>query len=210
VVVGNESDVVWIRPAALEHRVDEICRIPVCYPMEFVGSLRAHQESDKFINTMLERGRPNPNHIRFVTYTTRYNECEWLKIDELEKHYSRAEVDAVKTDKGITIKTKNIARLTLTTASAAEIDGQPVPSAASFGEKRQPMERRRKIKRGLRKQHGLQGPIDDAFMDAFLVVNPPKQFAAEYDKWMRADLRTKEATKVNKQDIAEKQPGSLR
>ena len=159
------------------------------------------QESGRFLDAMLERGRPNPDHIRFVTYTTRYNECSWLKIDELEKHYNRAEVDAVKTDKGIRIKTKNVARLTLTSPSPIEIDGQKLTSAASFEKKAGNWQPATKAK-ALRKQHGLQGPIDDAFMDAFLCVNPPAQFAAEYAKWMRADVRAKQAGAVTQQDIA--------
>ncbi len=174
-----------------------------------VGPKTAHkfhpdskQESDRFIDAMLERGRPNPNHIRFVTYTTRYSECEWLKIDQLEKHYTRAEIDATKTEKGITVKTKNVARLSLIPPSAAEIDGQQVASAPSFEKKEGKWQAAVKQK-GLRKQHGLQGPIDDAFMDAFLCVNPTKQFAAEYAKWMRADLRTKPASAVNSKDVAE-------
>ena len=159
------------------------------------------QESDRFIDAMLVRGRPNPEHIRFVTYTTRYNECSWLKIDEMEKHYNRAEIDATRTEKGIKIKTRNIARLTLATQSTPEIDGQKLTAAISFEKKAGNWQPARKAK-GLRKQHALQGPIDDAFMDAFLCVNPPRQFAAEYAKWMRADLRVKEAGAVTSQDIA--------
>ena len=173
-----------------------------------VGPKTAHkfhpdskQESDHFIDVMLDRGRPNPDHIRFVTYTTRYNQYDWLKIDELEKHYTRSEIDATKTAKGIKIKTTNVARLTIAMPSTPEIDGQPMPSATSFEKKAGKWQVAGKAK-GLRKQHGLQGPIDDAFMDAFLCVNPSKQFAAEYDKWMRADLRVKEAGAVTQQDIA--------
>ncbi len=173
-----------------------------------VGPKTAHkfhpdskQESDRFIDAMLVRGRPNPDHIRFVTYTTRYNECSWLKIDEMEKHYNRAEIDATRTEQGIKIKTKNIARLTLATLSTPEIDGQKLTAAISFEKKAGIWQPARKAK-GLRKQHALQGPIDDAFMDAFLCVNPPRQFAAEYAKWMRADLRVKDAGAVTSQDIA--------
>ena len=42
--------------------------------------------------------------------------------------------------------------------------------------------------KGLRKRHGLQGPIDDAFMDAFITMDAPDKVRAEWDKWMRGDL----------------------
>ena len=41
------------------------------------------------------------------------------------------------------------------------------------GEEGQGLEGRREgERRSLRKRHGLQGPIDDAFMDSFLIVKP--------------------------------------
>ena len=32
----------------------------------------------------------SPDHVRFVTYTTRYNRSYWVSLDGLEKHYERA------------------------------------------------------------------------------------------------------------------------
>ena len=80
------------------------------------------------------------------------------------------------------------------------IDGQKMPEGARF-EKVNGKWRRAKSP-ALRKQQGLQGPIDDAFMDSFVVVNPPDTFAREWAKWMRGDLRTKQAEGVTSQDIA--------
>ena len=34
----------------------------------------------------------------------------------------------------------------------------------------------------------MQGPIDDAFMDSFVTVNPPEEFRKLWDKWMRGKL----------------------
>jgi hypothetical protein len=47
----------------------------------------------------------------------------------------------------------------------------------------------------LRKSHGLQGPIDDAFMDRFLIVRPTgKPFSEAIGKWAteQADYATRE------------------
>ena len=45
-------------------------------------------------------------------------------------------------------------------------------------------------KMGLVKRHGLQGPIDDAFMDSFVVVSPSGQARhGLVDKWTQAELK---------------------
>jgi Prolyl oligopeptidase family len=42
---------------------------------------------------------------------------------------------------------------------------------------------------GLRKRHGLQGPIDDAFLEPFLFVRPTGKFAhAEVENWVHHEL----------------------
>ncbi len=70
----------------------------------------------------------------------------------------------------------------------------------------------------MRKRHGLQGPIDDAFMEPFLCVRPTgapnhalandgakarlELFAKEFPKWMRGDVQVKDDTAITKDDIA--------
>jgi hypothetical protein len=72
---------------------------------------------------------------------------------------------------------------------------------------------------GLRKVHGLQGPIDDAFMDGFLCVRPTGEpwnrvtqewavktldvFSANFAKWLRGDVRVKDDRAVTASDIAD-------
>jgi hypothetical protein len=71
---------------------------------------------------------------------------------------------------------------------------------------------------GLRKKHGLQGPIDDAFMDRFLFVRPTgtaahektgawaqAEMARAIEQWrrqFRGDARVKDDTQVTDEDIA--------
>ena len=71
---------------------------------------------------------------------------------------------------------------------------------------------------GLRKVHGLQGPIEDAFTDGFLAVRGSGQpwneavhnyasqrfdsFRSEFAKWMRGDIRVKDDKSVTAADIA--------
>jgi dienelactone hydrolase len=70
---------------------------------------------------------------------------------------------------------------------------------------------------GLRKKHGLQGPIDDAFMDSFIFVRPTGQAASEkagawakaemeraIEHWrrhFRGDARVKDDTAITEDDI---------
>ncbi len=41
-----------------------------------------------------------PPHVRFQTYTLRYNQMKWITLDALEKHWERAEIDAELVDEG--------------------------------------------------------------------------------------------------------------
>ena len=68
------------------------------------------QRLDDFLKEWGDKGQASPDHIRFVTYTTRYNRDYWVSLDGLEKHYERAEIDAQRSDGGAQyeIKTKNL------------------------------------------------------------------------------------------------------
>jgi hypothetical protein len=88
----------------------------------------------------------------------------------------------------------------------------------SFHKKGKKWELGRRPKIGLRKKHGLQGPIDDAFMDSFLMVRPTGKAAHELvEKWtvsecdraiehwrrhFRGEARVKNDTEVTDEDIA--------
>src|SRR5438445_575779 len=92
-----------------------------------------HPESRKVLNAYLydriKMGRQIPDHIRFVTYTARYNRDYWVTLDGLEKHYERAEVDARRSENRsqYEITTRNLTRLVLRQtdrATSITIDGQ--------------------------------------------------------------------------------------
>ncbi|HLJ16060.1 MAG TPA: prolyl oligopeptidase family serine peptidase [Bryobacteraceae bacterium] len=166
-------------------------------------------ESDKFINAVLEQGRQSPNHIRFVTYTTRYNRCFWIEIETLENHYQRAEVEARREGNGFRVHATNVTRLL--------VEGKPWTQSPD-GTWAPTTNVDRHARQTLQKVHGLQGPIDDAFMDSFLCVPPASisrypvvndharkvldQFAAAYAKYFRGDIRIKDDRAVTNRDIA--------
>jgi dienelactone hydrolase len=198
-------------------------------PMVFlVGPKTGHawepeskKRSDAFLDEALKKGRTEPDHIRFVTYTTRYNRCFWVTVDGLDRHYERAEVDARRADSNIEIRTKNVSALILTASGAKKIaiDGQNFN-----GRDQQRFQKKQGVwKQGddnsLRKRHGLQGPIDDAFLDSFLCVRPTSRaandiagryaeetlavFIEDYSKYFRGQVRVKDDTAVTAADIAD-------
>jgi hypothetical protein len=181
-------------------------------------------ESEAFIRKALdETAGKVPNHVRFVTYTTKYNNAHFVTVELLEESYKRADVDAKRTDdlKQYTVTTKNVARVRFEGPAASfTIDGQSLKGAAN------PMFEKTNGKwavaagrpAGLRKVHGLQGPIEDAFTEGFLVVRGTGQpwndaahsytnqrfdsFRSEFAKWMRGDIRVKDDKSVSAADIA--------
>ncbi len=140
------------------------------------------QRLDAFLKEHGDKGQISPDHIRFLTYTTRYNRSYWVSLDGLEKHYERAEVDAQRTGGGASyaIKTKNLTRLVLHETEHVreiKIDGQTLkvkagPEITLDKNGGAWKVARNGPERGLHKTHALQGPIDDAFLDPFLLVRP--------------------------------------
>ena len=177
--------------------------------------------SDEFINKAVERADEVPAHLRFVTYTTRYDRCYWLTTEELEKTYERADVDATRSTDGkqFTVTTKNVRELKVNGSGTFTIDGQKLISEEPDPEfeKKDGKWRMLGYQAGLRKTHGLQGPIDDAFMGPFLCVRPTgeawnaaaqeqgkkelERLLAEFPKWMRGDPRVKDDRDVSDSDI---------
>jgi hypothetical protein len=180
-----------------------------------------------FLYDRLKMGRQIPDHIRFVTYTTRYNRDYWVTLDGLEKHYERAEVDAKRSDNRsqYDITTKNLTRLVLDQtdrATAIDIDGQKLHVKAApemaFEKSAGTWKPAAAREKGLRKKHGLQGPIDDAFLEPFLVVRPTgtpwnaasndqamrilQRFDRQYSLAYRGHLRVKDDKDVTAEDFA--------
>jgi hypothetical protein len=187
----------------------------------------AKKESEAFIRKALETADRAPDHLRCVTYTTRFNQCHWLVFDGLDAHYQRAEIDATRSGdlKKYTLTTNNVSRLQLSGAPAAyTIDGQTLSASANprfekVNGKWTPGAAHPANPPGLRKIHGLQGPIDDAFLDSFVVVRGSgpswnrdadayaqerfETFRSDFVKWLRGDIRVKDDTAVTANDIAD-------
>ena len=186
-------------------------------------------------------GRPDfPPRVRFVTYTLKYQSCDWVELLGLERHYEQAKVDAERTEAGFKVTTANVRAMRLTAPAGpalplrVQIDGQelearPYVNAAGMGslylERREgkwaavlPQKLVTDRLRRPQKMHGLQGPIDDAFMDSFLCVRGTgkpwheatekyaranlERFQAEWNKFLRGDLPVKDDVDVTEEDLA--------
>jgi pimeloyl-ACP methyl ester carboxylesterase len=153
----------------------------------------AKEEINERIDALASIGRDYlPAHVRFTTWTLRYNKMHWVIVDGLERHWERARVEArIQAPDIIRVSTQNVHGLTLalppgqtllpvTARPRILIDGQDM-QARQVGSDRSWWAHVQK-ERGkwafvvwgdsLRKRHGLQGPIDDAFMDRFVMVRP--------------------------------------
>ncbi len=201
------------KPDGLNFKTDDLNAIFLVGPhTEHKWHPDSKKVSDAFVLHNQSHGILEKPDLHFVTYTERYNQCFWVTVDQLERDYERAQVDGKMGDNfDVQVKTRNILRLTLhgePPHNTFVVDGQsfPIGNSVSF-EKENGKWRKAGPMRALQKQHGLQGPIDDAFMDAFLCVKPNggtasspvsefalkqlDRFAADFPKWMRGDVPVK-------------------
>jgi hypothetical protein len=171
----------------------------------FIGPQTAHKYHDQTkaaltarLEALLAKGRdPQPREVRLSTYTLRYPEASWVRIEGMEKHWERADVRAQLGDKNtVTVDTKNVTAFALSQVkpSAVIIDGQRITAffaragTYSFA-RRAGTWRSSTPDTAVRKRPGLTGPIDDAFMEAFLFVRPTgKPLNAELGTWVESEL----------------------
>ncbi len=174
--------------------------------------------SEDFIAKSLAAPR-NFDSVRFVTHTPRYGEFAWFRVDGMAKIYARAEVEGTRSGRAARLTTKNVTHLALDGIDTIDIDGNLIKGSPKLVELRQGKWVAAKSgTKDLRKRTGLQGPIDDAFMDAFLCVRPTgtprdaaantlalqrlETFRANWDKFLRGDIRIKDDSAITDNDIA--------
>ncbi len=240
--IDNQKQAADVMEAAMKQRGLQLKHI--------IGPQTGHKihpdskiEIEKFLAETAKAGRDDtPREIDFTTYTLRYPKHTWLTLEGLDQHWQEARVQAsIVSNRAVKLQTKNVSRLTLefpadqqvlsrTESLEATIDGAkltlPAPVAG------QPL-RARLAKTDnrwqvvddfdggtLRKRPGLQGPIDDAFLDAFVFVGPEsKSSTSPVDRWIddefahatrqwrlhyRGDVNVRSASQVTEADIAEK------
>jgi Prolyl oligopeptidase family len=207
----------------------------------------AKVEIDRRIDSIVAAGRnPVPETVRFATWTLRYNRSFWVQVDGMERHWARAEVMASLfggEGRTASIRTMNVSALTLAIppgrytqdprwnireVPTVDIDGDIVDAPRPLSDRSWTAHFRKVDGHWtsvasdddgtLRKRHGLQGPIDDAFMDSFLMVGPTgpalnekvgrwadtemKHAVAHWRQQFRGEARVKGDRDVTDADIA--------
>jgi pimeloyl-ACP methyl ester carboxylesterase len=201
---------------------------------------QAKRQINQRIDRIAEAGRDRlPYAVRFTTWTLRYNRVAWVRLDSLQEHWERAIVQAGFTDEGIEVKTQNVSALSLAVGSGewpavmpenpkVTIDEEEIEAPPVLSDRSWTAHLRREGDNWLvveqvddgepRKRHGLQGPIDDAFMDSFLMVRPTgkpmndkvgawvkAEMAHAIDHWrkqFRGEARVEDDSAVSQEDIA--------
>ncbi len=171
----------------------------------------AKKELNEKIDAIVAKGKPAlPSEVRFTTYTTRYNRCGWVAVIGLEKHWEKATVTGTLKDGTIDVKTSGVTALAFPVRDLAPlgvkrvvVDGTALwqgdpPKEASAINILTPRKVNGKWQVGAKepnavkevvKEPGLQGPIDDAFMDSFVMVRPTgKPMNEAIGKWADAEM----------------------
>ncbi|HMJ92020.1 MAG TPA: prolyl oligopeptidase family serine peptidase, partial [Candidatus Acidoferrum sp.] len=197
-------------------------------------------EINQRIDSIVARGRdPLPKEIRFTTWTLRYHKSAWVTVDALDQHWKQARVNAsIASGNAVSVQAENVAALSfdmpaglapfdVTHPVKVILDGSemagPKPGSdrswiAAFHKADGKWIADSATDTGLRKRHGLQGPVDDAFMNSFLVVRPTgtaanekigawvnaelARFTNEWRRHFRGDARVKDDSAITDADIA--------
>jgi pimeloyl-ACP methyl ester carboxylesterase len=168
-------------------------------------------EISHMIDGIAERGRdPYPRKVRFTTWTLAYNQMKWVTVDAVGKHWERARLDAeIVDDHTVRTSTANVTAFTLemgpggcpldnTRKPVVVIDGHEVGAPVPMSDRSWTAHFRKTgarwaavesaLEPGLHKRHGLQGPVDDAFLSSFIFVRPTGTPAAPgIAKWVAAE-----------------------
>jgi hypothetical protein len=195
----------------------------------------AKEEVNKRIDAIVAKGRPlSPKEMKFVTYTLRYNTGAWLQVTGMEKHWEKAILHGLIDGSTLKIKTQNVSQLEIDLYPSPEvkkvksvmIDGRIIRPFFGVGANGilgnyAKLDGKWVIGATQGSPHkiiGLQGPIDDAFMDSFLNVKPTgnpmnekvgnwaekemKHAADHWRKQFRGDAPVKSDTEITDADIA--------
>ena len=162
---------------------------------------RAETEYQKYA----DKPRQLPDTVRFTTYTTRFADFGYGTVTGLEEHYQRATVIVKKNQDTLEITTTNVRGLSFVPVpKTLRIDGTTI-TGDGIGRVRKSNGKWAKATDGvLEKTNRLQGPIDDAFQDSFVVSRPTKsdsvrladtsiksslaRFDREWDRYFRGQL----------------------
>jgi hypothetical protein len=166
-----------------------------------IGPQTAHKyhpdskvEIEKFISEALTPSREEkPRSIKFTTYSLIYPTRSWITINRMEKQWDRADVDATCDNAIATITTKNVAALRVSPPEGitrVKLDAEEFPIKGSESiysrvngrwQEGDPVTDT--------KNPSVCGPVDHAFMSAFLHIRPTgTPLNASTGEWAKKEL----------------------
>ncbi len=198
-------------------------------------------EIEKRLASIAKNGRNRvPRTVRFVTHTLRYDTAHWVRMDRLSEHWEPGRIEATMSEPNrILLKTSGTdafslhfapgdCPLDLLSSPVAELDGVELPLPKVWSDRswqvyfdressgRWKVGETAEVEDKLRKRHGLQGPIDDAFMDSFVIVTPSgkpqhdlhgewvhserNRAVNEWRRHFRGEARVKSETDLSEED----------
>ncbi len=216
--------------------------------LRVVGSNTGHSyhadskiEIDRILDAVVERGRdPYPRKVRFTTWTLAYNRMKWVIVDALGQHWERARINAeIEGDNVVKVETSNVTAFTLEMGPGGcpldlackplvTIDGQKLTVVGPLSDRSWQVHFRKAgsqwvmvdsaVVPGLHKRQGLQGPVDDAFLDSFIFVTPTgaplapgiaiwvmneqRRAIVEWRRHFRGDAQVRRDTAITDAEIA--------
>mgnify|MGYP003337151307 CR=1 FL=1 len=172
-------------------------------------------ELNRRIDAIAQQGRVRvPPRVLFTTHSLRYPRMAWVTLDALGQHWEPATVVADWKDNTVRIASTNVTALSLEFGPGespfdprlpvlVEIQSDSLKATAvtlgkpgsdrSFSDSlhlgANGWVAGKPAPEGLAKRHGLQGPIDDAFMDRFVFVRPTGQpFFPLVGAWTKSEM----------------------
>jgi pimeloyl-ACP methyl ester carboxylesterase len=171
----------------------------------------SQQEIAGIMQQWVSQGQPVlQKSVDFTTYTLRYPQCDWVRIEGMTQHWEPSRVRGEISDSGeIALQTSGVTHLkivfTAAQTAAATVSGQMTVDDQSLTlEKPEPGKAWAcmlsktndgwgvvdAIDHTLRKRPGLQGPIDDALMESFVMVVPSRPCVhGGVERWVNAEMR---------------------
>jgi predicted esterase len=175
----------------------------------------AKAELNRRLDALASAGRTRvPHQVRMVTHSLRYPKMAWVTVDALTEHWEPGRVIAQLPDgdRLLRIEADGVEALTLqfgpgdapfpihqpvqvvfagtdnTVILESTRPGTDRSWKASFHRENGAWKTGPDLSRGLHKRHGLQGPIDDAFMDSFMMVMPTgTPLNARVGNWVKSE-----------------------
>jgi len=170
-------------------------------------------EIESRLAIIADKGRVRtPRVVRLTTWTLKYNRMNWVTIDEMSEHWKRAQVDAEwEWPNGVFVKAEGVQAFSLEfDPGECPLDGVKVPVVEINGQGLEAPQVRSdrswkvhfvktakgkwqvddgKSDSSLKKRHNLQGPIDDAFMDSFVMVAPTGEaMNSKVGEWVKKEM----------------------